>query len=69
MKQPKGFVEYGKQGCCPDDWNNTPDMTGDHVMDASVKRCKNKDAQAKLTDHLVTDIAYKRNTSYGRGPI
>jgi hypothetical protein len=69
MRQPKGFTEYGHHGCCPDIYNHTPDMTGDHIMDGSIMRCKNKDAQAKLTDHLTTDVAYKRNTSYNRTSI
>jgi hypothetical protein len=38
-------------------------------MDASIMRCKNKDAQSKLADHLVTDVAYKRNTAYGRSSL
>ena len=65
MRQPKGYSEYGKEGCCPSEWNHTPDMTGSYEMDASIMRTKNKDAQAKLSDHLVTDVAYKRNTAYG----
>lgn len=69
MKQPKGYKEYGKEGCCPSDWNHVPDMTGYHEMDASIMHCKNKDAQAKLEDHLVTDVAYKRNSAYGRSSL
>jgi hypothetical protein len=65
MRQPKGFIEYGKDGCCPDDWNHVPDMTGNFEMDGSIMRCRNKEAHAKLVDHLTTDTAYKINTAYG----
>jgi hypothetical protein len=44
-------------------------MTGSFEMDASIMQCKNKDAQARLSDHLVTDIAYKRNTAYSRSSL
>lgn len=64
MRQPKGFSEYGKEGCCPSEWNNVPDMTGCHIMDGSIKRCKNGDAMARLESHLTTDVAYKRNSPY-----
>ena len=66
MRQPKGYLEYGRAGCCPTDWNHTPDMTGYYETDGSIMRCRNKDAQAKLGDHLVTDVAYDRNTAYHR---
>jgi len=69
MRQPKGYREYGKKGCCPTEWNHTPDMTGNFEMDASIMKCKNKDAQDKLTDHLVTDVAYRRNSAYGSSSI
>jgi hypothetical protein len=69
MKQPRGHIEYGKDGCCPTEWNHVPDMTGSFEMDASIMQCKNKDAQARLSDHLVTDIAYKRNTAYSRSSL
>jgi hypothetical protein len=66
MKQPKGFTEYGKEGCCPRDWNHVPDLTGSFEMDAAIMHCKNKDVQKKIADHLTTDVAYKRSTSYGQ---
>ena len=66
MRNPKGYTHYGREGCCPTEWNHTPDMTGSFEMDASIMKSKNKDAQAKLTDHLVSDVAYKRSTNYGR---
>lgn len=69
MKQPKGFSEYGQGGCCPEEWNHVPDMTGDYIMDGSIMRCKNGDAKARLEDHLVTDVAYKRNSAYGRSSL
>ena len=69
MDKPEGFTKYGKQGCCPKDWNEIPDMTGYHEIDASIMHCKNTDAARKLVDHLVTDVAYKRNTAYSRSSI
>ena len=69
MRNPKGYTHYGKEGCCPTEWERTPDMTGSHEMDASIMHCKNKDAQSKLEDHLVTDVAYKRNSAYGRSSL
>ena len=69
MRQPKGHLEYGKAGCCPTEWNNTPDMTGYYETDGSIMRCKNKDARAKLSDHLVTDVAYARNSAYNRSSL
>ena len=66
MKQPRGFKEYGKEGCCPTEWNTTPDMTGSHELDASIMHCKNKDAQAKLSDHIMRDVAYEKNNGYTR---
>ena len=73
MKQPKGFTEYGKDGCCPQEWDHTPMMTGHYEMDGSIQRCKNKEAHAKLKDHLCGAAgshgqnAYTPNTGYGRG--
>ena len=69
MKQPKGHIEYGKDGCCPHDWDHVPNMTGHFETDASIMKCKNKDAQSKLSDHLVTDVAYARNTAYNRSSL
>ena len=66
MKQPRGYTEYGKEGCCPTEWEHVPDLTGSFELDASIMRSKNKDAQARLSDHLTTDVAYKRSTSYGQ---
>jgi hypothetical protein len=63
------FPKYGKAGCCPTAWNETPNMTGDPYTDASIFHSKNPDAKAKLTDHLVTDVAYSKNTSYSRSSI
>lgn len=69
MRQPKNFREYGQAGCCPAEWNHTPDMTGDYVTDGAIQRCRNQDARSKLSDHLVSDEAYKINNGYGRGPV
>ena len=67
MRQPKGKTEYGKEGCCPEDWNHTPRMTGDYVMDGSIQRCHNGDAKKRLEDHICDDNIYQGNTGYKRG--
>ncbi len=67
MRQPKDFAEYGKDGCCPSEWNHTPCMTGDYVFDGSVQRCKNSDMHKKLASHLA-GTAYDRNSAYNRSP-
>jgi len=64
MKQPKKYQEYGKESCCPDEWNHTPCMTGNFEFDGSIQRCRNSDMRAKLEDHLAGN-AYDRNTAYG----
>jgi len=69
MRQPRQFSEYGKAGCCPDDWNHTPNMTGDFEFDGSIQHCKNRDMRGKLEDHLAgSAAAYTINTAYGRTP-
>lgn len=69
MRQPKGHTEYGKEGCCPGEWDHTPNITGSYEMDGAIQRCRNRDAQAKLTDHIVRDVAYEKNTAYGHSSI
>jgi hypothetical protein len=64
MKQPKGHIEYGHKGCCPTEWERVPDLTGSFEMDASIMRCKNKDAAERLENHLVGDVAYQKRTGY-----
>jgi hypothetical protein len=69
MRQPKGFIEYGKEGCCPDDWNHVPNITGNFEMDASIMKSKNKDAHARLADHIASDTGYRINSGYTRKTI
>lgn len=70
MRQPKGYTEYGEEGCCPAEWNHVPNMTGNHEMDGSIMRCKNKDAQARLVDHIAGGGgAYGINTAYTSSTI
>lgn len=66
MKNPKMHEHHQ---CAPAEWRHTPDMTGSYEMDCVIARCKNKDMQQRLRDHLTEDVAYKINTAYGRGPI
>jgi hypothetical protein len=63
MRQPKGFQEYGKEGCCPHEFDHVPNITGNFETDASIMRSKNKDAQARLKDHISGDV-YEINTAY-----
>ena len=69
MKQPRGKQEYGKNGCCPTDWERVPNMTGDHILDGSIMRCRNKDAHARLEDHLAGGVAYQIRTGYNSSTI
>lgn len=66
MKQPKGMTEYGQGACCPDEFNHVPNISGNHEMDLGIMHCKNKDAQAKLSDHIMRDVAYEKNNGYTR---
>ena len=52
MRQPKGTTEYGKEGCCPHEFDHVPAMTGCPETDLSIMRCKNPDASARLANHL-----------------
>ena len=65
----EGYRNYGKEGCCPKEWDNVTDVTGNYEMDGSIMRCKNSDAHSRLSDHIATDVAYKINTAYGFSPV
>ena len=70
MRQPKDFREYGREGCCPGEWDHTPVMTGHYEMDGAIQRCHNPDMRGRLSDHLAGsagDNAYPVNSGYRRG--
>jgi hypothetical protein len=70
MRQPKGVVEYGKEGCCPDEWNHVPNMTGSFELDGAIMKCKNGDAQRKLCDCIASGgSAYKIGNGYAQSAI
>lgn len=53
--------------CAPKEWRHTQNMTGSYEMDASIAHCSNKDAQAKLQDHLACgggSGVYSHRTNY-----
>ena len=49
MRRPKGFPNHN---CCPEEWKNTPCMTGSYELDAAIKRTNNKDMADRIKDHL-----------------
>ena len=64
MRQPKNHIEYGKAGCCPDEFNHVPEMTGNFETDASIMHCNNKDLHMKIEDHLAGPVVYGHNSAY-----
>lgn len=66
MRRPK---LHSNHTCCPEEFRQTPDMTGSHCMDAVIIKNANPDMRDRLQNHLTEDVAYKLNTSYGRGSI
>ena len=68
MRQPKGITEYGKNGCCPSEFDHVPNITGNHETDASIMHCSNKEAHARLLDHIAGD-SYNLNTAYNHTSI
>jgi hypothetical protein len=69
MDEFSQFSKYGQEGCCPSEWDDVPNMTGCPYMDGSIHHSKNTDAHARLTDHLVSDVAYTKNTAYNRSSL
>ena len=61
MKQLYG---YHLHKFAPKEWRKTQDITGDHIMDESIHRCKNPDVRKKLTDYVTGDEAYGPTTGY-----
>ena len=65
----KQFDNYPCHQCAPKEWRKVKDMSGSYELDGMIARTKNCDMWDRLENHLMTDVAYKINTSYGRGPI
>ena len=61
MRWPKGHLAHE---CAPKEWRNTPDMTGSHELDASIKRSRNKDVPERLRVFLENEVAYGALTGY-----
>ena len=66
MRKPK---RYGNHECCPEEWRGISDLTGSYEMDGLVARTTNRDAIARLEDHLVSDVAYELSNGYRRSSI
>lgn len=61
MKKP---AKYDTHRACPKEWRKIGDLTGSYELDGMLQRTHNKDMEAKLEDHLVTDVAYQKRTAY-----
>lgn len=64
MRNPKSFQTHN---CCPEDWRQTPDMTGSFELDCVIIKSPNREMAAKLRDHLTGDQAYQHGTGYNGG--
>lgn len=63
MKQPNGFKEYGKKGCCPPEFDHVPNITGNPETDAMIMHNPSKPMCEKLADHISGD-AYEVQNGY-----
>ena len=61
MRRPKGYQSHE---CCPNEWRNTPDMSGSHELDAVIKRSRNRDVPDRLKLFLENETAYGARTGY-----
>jgi hypothetical protein len=64
MRYPKGVPAHGRIGCCPDEWNRTPDITGSYELDAVIKHNPNKDLPSRLEMYCGRMNAYGGLTGY-----
>ena len=48
MRYPKGIPSHGRLGCCPNEWDRTPNITGLFEMDAVIRANSNKNIPARL---------------------
>jgi len=51
MRYPKGLPSHGRFGCCPNEWDRTPNITGLFELDAVIKQSKNGNIAARLQTH------------------
>lgn len=61
MKAPKRPMHEH----CPAEYRQTPNMTGDYEMDASIMASKNSDVPRRLKMYLSGGNAYSPVTNYG----
>lgn len=61
MRNPKGTPCHE---CCPQEWRNTPDITGSFELDAVIRRNPNKDMAARLELYCEKPTAYGPRTGY-----
>lgn len=50
----------------PKEWQQTPELTGDHILDESIRRIPHADTQIRkdLLDYVTPDEAYGPITGY-----
>jgi hypothetical protein len=48
MRYPRGVPSHGRLGCCPDEWNGVPEITGSYELDGVIKKSRNRDLPARL---------------------
>lgn len=53
-----------KHECCPPEWRQTENVTGDHVFDESISRSNNSDMRAKLAMYTVPSGPIGPRTAY-----
>jgi len=64
MRYPRGVPSHGRIGCCPDDWDGIPDITGSYELDAVIKQSKNKDVPERLQMYCQRVNSYGPITAY-----
>lgn len=61
MRHMKGFA---KHEVAPQEWRNTPDMTGSFELDAVIAHNSNKDIPHRMAFYLENETAYGARTGY-----
>ena len=61
MKNLYGFHNHR---IAPKEFRKTQSITGDHIFDASIHRCHNKDLPGKLRDYITGEESYGPITGY-----
>ncbi len=64
MRYPRGVPSHGKLGCCPDDWDGVPNITGSYELDAVIKKSHNRDVPARLQMYCPRVNSYGPLTGY-----